>query len=139
MGVLGNERLLTLPIWELYFTKLREAAPRIATGRIKWDYKYQEKIGIETREPTDLPAALARQIPRLWKRIYRALSLSGYARMDLRLAEDGEVYLIEANPNPQLAYGEDFAESAEAADIGYEALLQKILNLGLRYRLRGQA
>ncbi|MEX0652941.1 MAG: ATP-grasp domain-containing protein [Phycisphaeraceae bacterium] len=139
VGVLGNERLLTLPIWELQFTKLRDAAPRIATGRIKWDYKYQEKIGIETREPTDLSPAQMREIPRICKRIYRALSLSGYSRMDLRLAEDGQVYLIEANPNPQLAYGEDFAESAEAAGIDYDALLQKILNLGMRYRLRGQA
>ncbi|MEX0745497.1 MAG: hypothetical protein WD118_07830 [Phycisphaeraceae bacterium] len=139
VGVLGNERLATLPIWELQFTKLREAAPRIATGRIKWDYKYQEKIGVLSSEPTDLPPQLAGEIPRLCKRIYRALSLSGYARMDLRLSKEGRVYLIEANPNPQLAYGEDFAESAEAASISYESLLQKILNLGMSYRLRGQA
>ena len=51
-----------------------------------------------------------------------------------RLTEDGEVYLIEANPNPQLSYGEDFAESAHHAGIEYEPLLQRIVNLGLRYR-----
>ncbi|MFA9479231.1 D-alanine--D-alanine ligase [Phycisphaerales bacterium AB-hyl4] len=139
VGVLGNERLFTLPIWELTFTKLREAAPRIATGRIKWDYKYQEKVGIETQEPTDLSPAEKKNIHHFCKRVYRALSLSGYARMDLRLNPEGQVFLIEANPNPQLAYGEDFAESAEAVGVGYEDLLQKILNLGLRYRLRGQA
>lgn len=139
VGVLGNERLQTLPIWELLFPKLRESAPRIATGKIKWDYKYQLKIGLESGPAQDLPENLQREIPRLCKRIFRALSLSGYARMDLRLTPEGEVYLIEANPNPQLAYGEDFAESAEAGGLPYEALLQKILNLGSRYRLRGQA
>lgn len=139
VGVLGNEQLQTLPIWELRFPNLRESAPRIATGKIKWDYKYQEKIGLESGLAEDLPENLQREIPRLAKRIFRALSLSGYARLDLRLTTAGEVYLIEANPNPQLAYGEDFAESAEAGGMPYEALLQKILNLGLGYRLRGQA
>ena len=139
VGVLGNERLQTLPIWELRFAKLRDAAPRIATSRIKWDYAYQEKIGLDSGPAEDLPETLEREIPRLCKRIFRALHLSGYTRMDLRLGQDGKVYLIEANPNPQLAYGEDFAESAEHAGIDYEKLLQRILNLGLRYRLRGQA
>ena len=139
VGVIGNDRLQTMPIWELHFTKLREDAPRIATGKIKWDYKYQKQIGIESAPAQNLPAGLEHEIPRLAKRIFRALSLSGYARMDLRLADDGKVYLIEANPNPQLAYGEDFAESAEAVGMDYDALLQKILNLGMRYHLRGQA
>ncbi|HEX7008650.1 MAG TPA: ATP-grasp domain-containing protein [Phycisphaeraceae bacterium] len=137
VGVVGNQRLQTLPIWELHFPKLREDAPRIATGKVKWDYKYQKKIGIRSGRARNLPEGLERQIPRLCKRIYRALSLSGYARMDLRLAPNGQVYLIEANPNPQLAYGEDFAESAHAAGVPYEALLQKIINLGLGYRLHG--
>jgi D-alanine-D-alanine ligase len=139
VGVIGNERLQTLPIWELRFTNLRDHAPRIATGKIKWDREYQQKIGIETGEAIDLPEGLATQIPRLCKRIYRALSLSGYARLDLRLAPDGKVYLIEANPNPQLAYGEDLAESAHHAGITYEQLLDRILRLGLSYHLRGQA
>ena len=60
--------------------------------------------------------------------------MSGYARIDLRLDADGRMYVLEANPNPQLAYGEDFAESAEHAGIGYEALLQRIVNLGLSWR-----
>lgn len=139
VGVLGNERVQTLPIWELHFRKLREDAPRVATSKIKWDPKYQERIGIETKEASDLPDGLDTAIPRLCKRIYRALSLSGYARLDLRLANDGKVYLIEANPNPQLAYGEDFAESAHAAGLKYEDLLQRLIRLGMTYHLKGQA
>lgn len=138
VAVLGNDRLQTLPTWELLFPKLREQAPRIATGKVKWDQKYQKKIGLVSGPPKSMPEGMDNRLKRLAKRIYRALSLSGYARMDLRMTSEGKVYLIEANPNPQLAYGEDFAESAEAADLSYEAMLQRILNLGLRYRLRGR-
>ena len=62
------------------------------------------------------------------------LDLSGYARIDFRLTDDGRIYVLEANPNPQLAYGEDFAESAEAAGLAYDQLLQQIINYGLAWR-----
>lgn len=139
VGVLGNERLQTFPIWELVFENLRDDAPKIATGRIKWDLKYRKQAGVDSRPAADLPEGMDRKIAHLCKRIYRALSLSGYARMDLRLTPDGEVYLLEANPNPELAYGEDYAESAEAAGIKYEQLIARIVSLGERYRLLGQA
>ena len=61
------------------------------------------------------------------------LQLSGYARIDLRLRDDGRFYVLEANPNPQLAFGEDFAESAETVGIHYGPLLQRIVNLGLSW------
>ena len=63
------------------------------------------------------------------------LELSGFARMDLRMTAEGDVYVIEANPNPQIGYGEDFAESAEVAGISTRSLLQRIVNLGLTYRV----
>ena len=67
------------------------------------------------------------------KRTYRALDLSGYARIDIRLDDEGRPYVLEANPNPNLAYGEDFAESAEKTGVSYEALLDRIIRLGLRW------
>jgi D-alanine-D-alanine ligase len=139
VGVIGNERLRTFPIWELLFENLRSGAPRIATGRVKWDAGYQKQVGLTTAPARELPGDLAERLPRLAKRSYRALQLSGYARMDFRITDDGRAYLLEANPNPQLMYGEDFAESADADDLPYEQLLQRILNLGRRYRLVGQA
>lgn len=139
VGVLGNDRLQTLPIWEIFFEKLSESAPRIVTEKMKWDASYQERAGIATRAAAELPAGLDKAIPRLCKRIYHALSQTGYARMDLRLTPDGHVYLLESNPNPQLAHGEDFAESANAGRISYEKLLQKILNLGLSAPAEWQA
>jgi len=134
VGVLGNVRLQTLPIWELVFDNLPEDAPAIATSKVKWDAKYQKKVGVRTEAARDLPENLTRAIRRIAKRVYRALNLSGYARLDLRLEGDNQVFLIEANPNPQLSYGEDFAESAHTVGIDYESLLARIISLGLRYR-----
>ena len=133
VGLLGNERLEVLPVWELQFTKWPEEAWRIATDRVKWSRTYQKKRGIKTGE-AKLPEGIAERIQYLCKRVYKTLGMSGYARMDLRLDAEGRVYVLEANPNPQLAYGEDFAESAERAGIEYGELLQRIVNYGLRWR-----
>jgi len=132
VGVLGNERLEVLPVWEMSFDKMPENRWRIATERVKWNTKYQKKNGIMTDAAT-LDAAAADRIQRIAKRAYRALDLNGYARIDLRMDDEGSVYVLEANPNPNLAYGEDFAESAENASISYERLLDRILTLGMRW------
>jgi D-alanine-D-alanine ligase len=132
VGVLGNQRLQTLPVWELLYTKAPEDIPRIATAKAKWDERYQKRVGIVTKEAKDLSDTARSDIARLCKRIYRALGMSGYARMDLRMTEEGKVYVLEANPNPQLAYDEDLAESAHAAGMSYDELIQRIVNLGLR-------
>jgi D-alanine-D-alanine ligase len=112
---------------------------RIATASVKWDERYRLRHGIASREATDLPEGITDQIGELAREIYRTLDLSGYARIDLRLTPGGEVYLLEANPNPQIARGEDFADSAAAAGIPYEALLQRILTLGISYQPLGIA
>ena len=111
-----------------------EDIARIASSQVKWNHKYQKKHDITTREATDLDDAMKEKIAKVCKRVYRALNMSGYGRMDLRLTADGDVYVIEANANPNIEFGEDFAESAEVAGVTYEALLQRILNLGLRYK-----
>jgi D-alanine-D-alanine ligase len=133
VGMIGNQRLWTFPIWELHFKKAADM-PVIATTKVKWDVAYQKRLGVTTSAAKDLPEGAEARILKICKRAYRILDLSGYARMDLRMTPEGRVYVLEANPNPQLGYGEDFAESAEAAGISYEDLLQRILNLGMRYR-----
>jgi len=134
VGILGNQALQALPVWELFFTNMPEGAKRIATDRVKWSVKYQKKYGIDSGLAKDVPDAQAEKIQHICKRAYRALELSGYARIDLRLDEAGNVWVLEANPNPQIARGEDFAASAEKIGISYEAVLQRILNLGLRWQ-----
>jgi D-alanine-D-alanine ligase len=133
IGILGNQRLDTLPVWEMRFDKLPEGSLPIATERAKWSTEYQERVGIETG-PARISEDLARRIQRLARRTYRAREHSGDARLDLRLTGDERVYVIEANPNPDLALEEDFAESARAAGLDFDALVQRILNLGMSYR-----
>jgi D-alanine-D-alanine ligase len=134
VGILGNQSLQALPVWELFFTNMPAEAKRIATDRVKWSVKYQKKYGIDSGPAKDLPEAVLERIQHVCKRAYRALELSGYARIDLRLDEAGHVWVLEANPNPQIAKGEDFAASAEKIGVGYDSLLQRILNLGLRWQ-----
>ncbi|MGQ0695541.1 MAG: D-alanine--D-alanine ligase family protein [Nitrospiraceae bacterium] len=134
VGVIGNGHLQVLPVWELIMDRLPDEAKRIATERVKWSRKYQEKYGITSREAKNLPEGKAEEIQHLAKRVYRALELSGYARIDMRMDVEGELYVLEANPNPQIAHDEDFAESAEKANYHYKELLQELLNIGLRRR-----
>ena len=132
VSVIGNQRLQTYTPWELVIEKLPEGAPNIATSKLKWDPAYQEKVGVVTRA-ADLTPDIVKKIANLSKKIYRILFLSGYARLDYRLTDDGRLYFLEANPNPQIALGEDFADSAKDVGIDYEALMQKIMTLGLSY------
>jgi D-alanine-D-alanine ligase len=134
VGVLGNERLEVLPVWELSFENLPLKDARIATARAKWDPVYQKKIGVKTAAARDLTPKQQRKIEKITREVYRVLDLSGYARMDFRMSEEGDLYVLEANPNPNLSFGEDFAESAELTGTNYEQLLQKIINLGLNYK-----
>jgi D-alanine-D-alanine ligase len=136
VGVMGNERLQVLPVWELDFANMPESSHRIATSRLKWSEKYQKEHGIDSGPAKDLAPAVQRRIESLCKRAYRVLCLNGYARMDLRLSPDGGVHLLEANPNPQIAQGEDFADSAAAAGLAYPALLDRLLRLGQRWEPR---
>ena len=133
VGVFGNELLTALPPWELTISK--KDAPVIATDKAKWDPQYQKKIGLKTG-PAKLDEFVIRKIESTSKRIYRLLNLTGYARLDYRLSEGGRLYLLEANPNPQIARNEDFADSAEHAGMKYEELLQKLVTLGLSYEPR---
>jgi D-alanine-D-alanine ligase len=134
VGILGNGHLQVLPVWELIMDRLPEDARRIATQRVKWSRKYQDKYGITSQEAKNLPDGKAEEIQHLAKRVYRALGLSGYARIDVRMDAEGKVYVLEANPNPQIAHEEDFADSAEKADYSYKDLLQELLNVGLRWQ-----
>lgn len=134
VGVIGNGHLNVLPVWELILDKLPDDARRIATERVKWSRKYQLKYGIVSQEAQHLPPGKTEEIQHLAKQVYRALGLSGYARIDMRMDGEGQLYVLEANPNPQIAYLEDFADSAERAGYQYHELLQELLNVGLRWR-----
>jgi D-alanine-D-alanine ligase len=131
VGVLGNERLRVLPIWELEFGSLPQGARAIATEKAKHNLEYQQRHDIVVGPAKDLSPQLVASIERAAKRIYRTLELDGYARIDFRLSAEGIPYYIEANPNPEIAKVEEFASAALHAGIEYPDLIQRIVALGI--------
>jgi D-alanine-D-alanine ligase len=132
VGVLGNDRLRVLPVWELEFGNLAQGDWPIATEKAKHDPDYQERRGILHGPAKNLPPELVARIQRIAKRIYRTLELDGYARIDFRLAADGTPYFLEANPNPEIAESQEFAAAARHDGIKYSDLLHRILALGIK-------
>jgi D-alanine-D-alanine ligase len=132
VGVLGNNRLRVLPVWELKFgTMGGQGARHIATEKVKHDTSYQERVGIVDGLAKDLTPEVSARIQRIAKRIYRTLGLDGYARIDFRLSADGTLYFIEANPNPEIAKSQEFATAARHDGLDYPDLLHRILTLGM--------
>ncbi len=134
LGVLGNKRLTVFPPRELFFEhESSEDAPRFATAKAKWDDGYRKKWKIRNGPAGPLPQGLERKLAELARRVYRILNIRGVGRIDVRLSTTGEVVVIEANPNPSLAQEDDFAQAAAQVGIGYEALIQKILENAQRW------
>jgi D-alanine-D-alanine ligase len=134
IAMLGNERVRTLAPWEFIFGELKDGRAAIATRKAKWDRAYQERHRITSCKALDLPEGLAERIDRQARRMFRALHMSGYARMDFRLRADGTAFALEANANPNLAAEEDFADAALDEGMDYTALLERIIALGCSYR-----
>lgn len=132
VSVLGNHKLEVFPIRELVFKEVPPDEPKIATYRAKWDEEYRKKWGLQNQFAEALDLALAREIVQTCKRIYRLLTIDGYARVDLRVTPAGAIYFIEANPNPILAADEDFAQSALKAGLAYPQLIERIIRTGLK-------
>jgi len=131
MGIIGNHRLEVFPPWELFFENVAPGTRRIATSKVKHDPDHQERRGI-TQGPAVLAPETMHRLVSTARRIYRLLSLDGYARLDFRLRADGTPFFIEANPNPEVAESEEFASSALEAGYAYPDLLQRIVSLGVR-------
>ncbi len=132
VGVVGNDRLQVLPVWELSFSNLAEGAHAIATEKVKHDPIYQEKRGILQGPAQNLSPSVVTKIRTMAKRICHTLELDGYCRIDFRLGKDDVPYFIEANPNPEIAASQEFAQAALHAGTSYADLLNKIVMLGLR-------
>jgi D-alanine-D-alanine ligase len=135
LGVLGNKRLTVFPPREIFFGEPpQDDAPRFATAKAKWNDSYRKKWKIRNGAAGPLPPGAERKLADLSRRVYRILNIRGLGRIDVRLTPEGEVVVIEANPNPSLAREDDFAQAAAQVGIGYEALIQKILENALKWR-----
>jgi D-alanine-D-alanine ligase len=132
VSVMGNAKLTVFPIRELVFREVPPNEPKIATYKAKWDEEYRKRWGLQNQFPEGLEPTLVAQIEEICKRIYRLLTIEGYARIDLRLTAANEIYFIEANPNPILAADEDFAQAAGKAGLTYPQLIDRIIRQAMK-------
>ena len=131
VGILGNKRLSVLSIRECIFNSEADTGPCLATYRVKFNEAYRKKWGIEFGF-ADLETLTLKHIERVCKKVYRVLQIQDYGRIDLRLTQQNQVFVLEANANPDLAYGEEIAESAQKAGISYVNFIDRILKAALR-------
>ena len=128
VGILGNHQLRPLPIWELQFENSPDPDKEFYSNRAKFNKEYRQRKGVKTCK-ADITKELEEKIMSIGRKTYQALELNGYARIDLRMSLDGEVYVIEANPNPDISREDEFALSAKYIKMDYPTLLSKILSL----------
>src|SRR5215207_6863334 len=133
VGVLGNQNAKALPIIELDFSKFPADRPRIASWEAKWgdqgDAKGAEYEGSESVFPENLPDELRDRIQKAALEAFHALRLRDYARVDMRVTDAGEIYIIEVNPNCYLEAKSEFARAAERDGMTYDALIGQIVEL----------
>jgi D-alanine-D-alanine ligase len=133
VGVLGNATPQPLPPIEMDFTGFPEGRPHVVDSRAKWDEKSAEYKG--TRSVlADLPDDLRARLQKVAVDAYRALRVRDYGRIDLRLTETGEIYVIEVNASCYLEKSSEFAVAAAAAGLDYPTLIDRIMSLALERR-----
>ncbi len=126
VGITGNIQLKNLPLWELRFDKVDEPEKEIYSERAKWNEKYRKRKGIRS-QLAKLEPEIETKVIKAVKQTYKVLNLSGYARIDLRLTENNEIYILEANPNPNIAKDDEFAESAKAVGVEYKDIIENLI------------
>lgn len=134
VGVLGGRKIKVLPSIEVKFTHIPKDEPRIATYKAKWDETYRRKWGIKNVFIGNLPKKRVKKVEEICKRAYRALNMQCYARFDVRITENSDVYILEVNANPCIGKYEDFGQAAEKAGIPYDKLIKRIISLASQRR-----
>ena len=131
VGVLGNEHPEALPVIELDLSKLPDGMPRIAAAEVKWAKGTAVYRDTKTLVPTDLSEETTTLLQQTAVAAYQALELRDYGRVDMRLTSEGQVYVIEVNPNPWLASRAELAQAARKAGRTYTHLVAEIVDLAM--------
>jgi D-alanine-D-alanine ligase len=132
VGLLGNVNVEALPIVELDFSKFPTDKPRIASWEAKWGDESgggAEFAGTESVFPEGLDEQLAERMQKVAKDCFQALRLRDYARIDMRVTDAGEIFVIEVNPNCYLEKDSEFARAARRSGLEYDLLIGRILEL----------
>jgi D-alanine-D-alanine ligase len=137
-AILGNENPEALPMVELDLSKLPEGTPRIAGKEVKWETETEAYKVTKSAPVEDLDEEMVKKLSDTAIAAYQALKLRDYGRIDMRLTEKGDVYVIEANPNPWLSTGAEFVMAARKAGKTYNQLVGEIVDLArARYTTPG--
>jgi D-alanine-D-alanine ligase len=128
--MIGNgDTVEVLPIVEMVFDQAgSRPEDRIATRKSKWDLEYRKRRGIRNVFARKLAKVAHERLMKTCYAAYRAFWLRDYARIDVRLTKDNEVWFLEANANPFLSYGHDSAEAAHKAGLRYDRFIQRIID-----------
>jgi D-alanine-D-alanine ligase len=133
VGVLGNQDPTAFPPIEMDFSGMPEGKPHILDARAKWDENSPEYKGTKAVLP-ELADDLRARLQKVALDAYRALRVRDYGRIDLRLSETGEIYVIEINASCYLERSSEFASAAAATGIDYNTLINRIVELALERR-----
>jgi D-alanine-D-alanine ligase len=128
-AILGNDSPEVLPMVELDLSKLPKGTPKIAGKEVKWEKETEAYKVTKSAPAEDLDEATTTRLSETALSAYQALKLRDYGRIDMRLSKKGEVFVIEANPNPWLASTAEFAMAAKKAGRNYTQLIGEIIDL----------
>jgi D-alanine-D-alanine ligase len=131
IAILGNRRPIILPISEIDFSGLPPSYPRIVTYSAKWIEGSDEYKGTVGVCPAPVCAETERQAKEIALKVYRAMGCRDYARVDMRLDKNNNLYVIEVNPNPDISDDAGFASSARAYGFTFEGIISKIVEYAL--------
>jgi len=133
VGVIGNSQPKALPPVEIDFTGFPEGVPKVMDSKAKWDERSKEYKG--TRSVlAQLPDELRARLQKVAVDAYRALRVRDYGRVDLRLTDTGDIYVLEVNASCYLEKNSEFAMAAGAAGLDYPRLIERIVDLALARR-----
>jgi D-alanine-D-alanine ligase len=127
-GILGET---ILPLAEIEFGHLPPGTWPIVTYRSKWDAGSDEDLGTEPRCPARLPAKVAQHVRQVARTAWSLVGGEGYGRVDLRVDPSGQPWILEVNPNPDIAPDAGLARMAGAAGLEYRALIRTVCQLAL--------
>jgi D-alanine-D-alanine ligase len=133
VGVIGNSQPKALPPVEIDFTGFPEGVPKVMDSKAKWDERSKEYKG--TRSVlAQLPDELRARLQKVAVDAYRALRVRDYGRVDIRLTDTGDIYVLEVNASCYLEKNSEFAMAAAAAGMDYRRLIERIVDLALARR-----
>jgi D-alanine-D-alanine ligase len=131
-AILGSyESAYALPLVELDLSKLPKGMPKIASQDVKFDKTTEAYKLTKSAIAEDFDEETTTKLTEIALKAYRAVKLRDYGRIDMRVSSKGEVYVIEANPNPWLSSGQEFAMAAKKSGLSYTQMIGEIVDLAM--------